>query len=507
MHGGDQRPMIGLDGCLVTLPDRTGDLFDPVDSFCQLLMVESAELVAELGSPVGFGVDGLGTAAGRCYVGPAPLNGSLRAWLAERGLPVATEPLVRIDRTRRVVVIDGPTVDDVDAAFQMLRTAVRGGVAECRLGLPGTPLDVLETIRQEVADTYPSFALRGLEWDTILHRHHNEILDSSASLPSLQRLFAELRDAHTWVRDTQTNARLPYRAWIEPGGGWLTHVPTWSGAWRAGVRAGDAIVDIDCQDWWDRTAATPRTRSVVTGHRWLAGTTGAARTLRSRRPDGEEIEWSESYALVPWHEPVSCSILESGTGHLRIRGWIFTPEWVAALDAAFTQLRDCPRLIVDLRGNAGGQLIAAQHFRDRFLTGPTEMGTIRFSIGDGRLSDPAPIVGTPSDSGFVWLKPVRFLIDRQTYSASEDAILGLGHLPHVDVVGEPSGGGSGRPRTIWLSDEIYATVSTALTFDRSGHCIEANGLRVDIPLPIDACFRDPVANPASGILSMADRAW
>ncbi len=341
----------------------------------------------------------------------------------------------------------------------------------------------------------------------MLSRHRDEILELGATLQSLQRLFACLRDAHTWVRDTRTNARLPYRAWIEPGAGWFAHVPTWSDAWRAGVRAGDGIVDVDCEGWWDRTAATPRTRSVVSGYRWLAGTTGAERTLRARRVDGQEIEWSETYAPAPWHEPISSSILESGSGYLRIRGWIFSPEWLAALDSAFGQLGDCPRLIVDLRGNVGGQLIAAQHFRDRFLTGLTELGTIRFSIGGGKLSDPAPITGTPLESSRRWHKPVRFLIDRQTYSASEDAILGLGGLPHVQVVGEPSGGGSGRPRTIWLSNDVHATISTALTFDRSGHCIEGHGPPVDVPLPIDVGFRDPVTNPASTILAMADRGW
>jgi len=34
-----------------------------------------------------------------------------------------------------------------------------------------------------------------------------------------------------------------------------------------------------------------------------------------------------------------------------------------------------------------------------------------------------------------------------------------------------------------------------------------SGPRCVVSLPIDARFRDPVANPASGILAMADRDW
>jgi carboxyl-terminal processing protease len=115
--------------------------------------------------------------------------------------------------------------------------------------------------------------------------------------------------------------------------------------------------------------------------------------------------------------------------------------------------------------------------------------------------------GSPAPGKRRWLKPVRFLVDRQTYSASEDAILGLGGLPHVQIVGEPTGGGSGRPRTLPLGNDMVATISTALTFDCAGRCIEANGLAVDIDLPIDAHFCDPAALPACAILELADAGW
>jgi len=48
----------------------------------------------------------------------------------------------------------------------------------------------------------------------------------------------------------------------------------------------------------------------------------------------------------------------------------------------------------------------------------------------------------------------------------------------VEVVGEPSGGGSGRPRSIPLLDDAVLTVSTALTFDHFGRCVEGRGIGV-----------------------------
>ena len=186
---------------------------------------------------------------------------------------------------------------------------------------------------------------------------------------------------------------------------------------------------------------------------------------------------------------------------------MLTPEWLGLLDAAFAGLAGCSRLIVDLRGNIGGQLIAALRFRDRFLLEPTVLGCVRFSMGDGLFSDPEPIVGEPAKDGPRWHKPMRFLVDRQTYSASEDAILGLGALPHVEIVGEPTGGGSGRPRSIHLSPEVTASVSTALTYDLRGRCIEGAGVAVDRALPMDEHYADPVAMPGSRILDLADSDW
>jgi carboxyl-terminal processing protease len=490
--------------CQVILPAEQDDPFSDVESLRRLLVAEAAELAAELGCLVTFAAgDQVPDVDCTFLVGPASLNPSIPG----AGVVPASEPTVTIDRTRSIVLVDGPTVNATTDAFQLLRTAIHSGECITAAFQPETASAIVDLLISEVWHTYPAFELRNLDWPEIVARHQASIRESDASLPSLQRLFAELQDAHTWVKDGSYGGRLPYRAWIEPGDAWFTHVPTWSTAWAAGVRPGDRILDCDRLDWWERTAATPRTRALTTGYRWLSGESGSTRAMKTQPPSGSTIEWTESIPPGFPYKPISWRILRSGTGYLRIRAWFHSREWLAAIDDAFQRLSTCPRLLVDLRGNAGGNLIAAQGFRDRFLTEETLLGHVRFSIGSGRLAEPAPIVGVPPSDGSQWLKPVRFLIDRQTYSASEDAILGLGGLPHVQIVGEPSGGGSGRPRTIQLRNGMFATISTALTYDRDGHCVEANGVPVDIDLPLDEHHRDPRRVPASTILDLADRHW
>ena len=219
------------------------------------------------------------------------------------------------------------------------------------------------------------------------------------------------------------------------------------------------------------------------------------------------MTWTETYGPVPWRLPIDWHVPPSGTGYLRIRGWMPTPEWLGKLHAAFADLEECPRLIVELRGNIGGQLIAALRFRDWFLIEETVLGSVRFSMGDGRLGEAEPMVGSPTATGPRWHKPVRFLVDRQTYSAPEEAILGLGDLPHVEIVGEPTGGGSGRPRTVRLAPDVAASISTALTYNTRGRWMEGAGVVVDRALSVDAHFADPVAMPGWRVLDQADAGW
>jgi carboxyl-terminal processing protease len=499
----DPRPFAGAAWCSVVLPDRAGDPFNPIDQFCQLLVNESAELEAELGCPVRFGDAG----GPRLFIGPATENPGLMEHLRSAGLPTTDEPVVWLEPDQEFAIVDGPDLAGTGDAFQLLRTAIRTGARETRPTSPSTPGDIIDTLLTEVPATWPAIAERGIDWGAAVERHRPGIVASGASLPSLQRLMATLGDAHSAARDPATNARLPYRAWIDGDTAHFTHVPTWSAGWAAGCRPGDAIVGVDACDWWERSGATPRSRAAVAGYRWLAGSVGETRTFHVNRQDGTGITWSETYQPAPWLSPVDWHIRPSGSGYLRIRGWLMSPTWIEALDSALRALSACPRLIVDLRGNIGGQLIAAQHFRDRFLTERTDLGTICFSLVHGGLSTASTMAGEPVRDRPCWRNPTRFLIDRQTYSASEDAILGLGGLPHVQIVGEPSGGGSGRPRTLALGTGTQATVSTALTSDRTGRVIEEAGIPVDIDLPIDAAFRDPREMPAAQILDMADRLW
>lgn len=442
----------------VVLPpqDRAGPgLRDIAD----LIRQETYEFEVELGAPV--------------EVSTAAPVGRPRLTLAVD--PDTATPTLTLDRERAELVAGGADLPGVIDAVNLLRT-LRTRRLTSITSAPVDDLDqALDVVEHEIATTYPSFGLRGLDWPA-LTRQHRPHVDAADPLPGLQRWVATLGDAHTHIREIPRHLPLPYTARVVDGRVRFGEVPEGTAASDAGVVTDDELLDVDVADLWSRTGAPAHLRPWDVGRRALSGAPGQALTVRVARQDGTVAQWSEVPTPEPWPEPIEVGRLASGTGYLRIRRW--TTDDAERLDEAVDELASAPRLIVDLRSNPGGQLVAATAFRSRFLSSPTRLGSIRFSTGDGSLSPPGPVIGEPSERRR-WWRPVRFLTDALTYSGSEDAILGLQQLPEVAVVGLPSGGGSGRARTMPLLPGTVLSVSTALTYDHAGRCVEDRGIHVD----------------------------
>jgi carboxyl-terminal processing protease len=188
---------------------------------------------------------------------------------------------------------------------------------------------------------------------------------------------------------------------------------------------------------------------------------------------------------------------------LQIGAWVPSAENQAAIDEAMESFAGAPGLVVDLRGNTGGNGQMAYAFRDRFLREEMRMGYVQFSEPGGQLGRRTAIHATPSPADKRWNGEVRFLTDPLTYSAAEDALLGLQGLDHVKILGMSSGGGSGRARTVRIFGDANLTVSSCLTFDRNGACIEGAGIPVDRPV----AMQDDWDDWTRALLAATDASW
>jgi carboxyl-terminal processing protease len=455
-----RQPFAGEPHAVVVLPAVDPTLGGEVE----LLELERAEFEAELGTSVELVPVDPGT-------GPR--------WLLEVDPEHQSPPSTWVEPP--LIISRAADVGGLFEAMSLLRTAVRRGepveATDCsELG------EAIERVVEEVGDTYPAFALRGLDWDEICARHVDRVRTAEDPLAALQTWLAELEDGHTWARAPAGN--LPYAVHLDDGATFV-RVREETAGHAAGIRSGWQLMSIDeapvdAAGWLARAAAPPHARALIAGRRLLAGPIGVHRTLTALSPTGDVVSWSEAPMPFPSGDLVTWARLASGGAYMRISAWIAHQGIDEAIDAALSELRACGSLILDLRGNPGGNLVLAAKTRARFLREPTALGSIRYSIGAGELSQPFPLVGEPAAADQRWPGRLVVLTDPLTFSASEDFLLGLQGLDHVTVVGQPSGGGSGRARVMRLLPGMTLMVSTALTYDREGHCVEGAGIPIDV---------------------------
>ena len=156
------------------------------------------------------------------------------------------------------------------------------------------------------------------------------------------------------------------------------------------------------------------------------------------------------------------------------------------LDEMLLYLSICNGLIIDVRGNGGGNLTTATKLAARFTNDKVLTGYILHKTGKGHsdFSDPEPIYLEPSNS-IRWQKPVVVLVNRHAYSATNDFINSMRYLPLVTLMGDKSGGGSGLPFSSELPNGWGVRFSASPHLDAEGQHIEF-GIDPDVKLDMDA---------------------
>lgn len=136
------------------------------------------------------------------------------------------------------------------------------------------------------------------------------------------------------------------------------------------------------------------------------------------------------------------------------------------LDQTLNRLAICDGLILDVRNNGGGNLTTAQKLASRFTNEKVLVGYMCHKKGPGHtdFSEPKPVFLEPSD-GTRWQKKVVVLTNRRSYSATNDFVNSMKLLPHVTILGDKTGGGSGLPFSSELPNGWSIRFSASPMFD------------------------------------------
>ena len=156
------------------------------------------------------------------------------------------------------------------------------------------------------------------------------------------------------------------------------------------------------------------------------------------------------------------------------------------LSDMLTHLRLTGGMILDIRGNSGGELTNTERLSQRFTNEKELVGYTCYKTGKGHddFSEPRAEYVEPSKS-IRWQKPVVLLINRSCYSAANTFVRNMKEFPLVTVMGDQTGGGSGLPFSSELPIGWSVRFSASPSFDARMQHIEF-GIKPDVSVSLDA---------------------
>jgi carboxyl-terminal processing protease len=279
--------------------------------------------------------------------------------------------------------------------------------------------------------------------------------------------------------------------------------PTGAAA-AAGLRPGDVLTAVDGHPVPLPTLTEPASPALdVAARLWTPAQLGwiadRARvlTLRVERPlTGQQF----SVALQPRASSynISARALAGGVGYVRIHGF-FTPATGQDAIAALRNLRPTRGVIVDLRGNTGGNPAGLVGLLSAFA----HDSVLAINVGrDGQRQ----LLHT-DDSVTLLGQQLVMLVDGGSLSAAEMAAADVRDVHLGRLVGERTAGvvaGAGLPFV--LDDGSVLAIDTAAAFGPDGEIVDDIGVPVDrqAPLPTAAQLsagQDPGISIALGELA------
>jgi len=149
------------------------------------------------------------------------------------------------------------------------------------------------------------------------------------------------------------------------------------------------------------------------------------------------------------------------------------------LDEVLTYMMTCRGLIIDIRGNGGGDLTNAERLASRFCHETTLVGYSQHKTGPGHgdFSPLEPRYLEPS-ANIRWHKPVCVLTNRHVFSAANEFTMYMKELPMATVVGDHTGGGAGMPFSSTLPNGWVVRFSAVPMYDARRQSTES-GLEPD----------------------------
>lgn len=291
-------------------------------------------------------------------------------------------------------------------------------------------LEVFEEIWKTINEKYYDASFHGTDWRAVRERYRplvEKAVSDNDFYVVLKQMVGELKDAHTrFHTPEQRRERERLQAvsaglsiFDVEGKPVVVGVEPDSDASRAGVQPGMIVLNIDgrpvaerLEEARARVAGTSSERAIrLRLYRMIVdGDPGTSLRLSLARADGSVFEVSLTRRVVPDSAVVISRRLPSDYGYIRLTLWKspIRKDFKHALE----QLRDVPGLVIDVRGNPGGEADEVVKIASLFYNTHVPFG--RFNKRSGRS-----IYLRTDDDDRVYRGPLAILVNEGSGSGSE----------------------------------------------------------------------------------------
>jgi len=250
-------------------------------------------------------------------------------------------------------------------------------------------------------------------------------------------------------------------------------------AGRAGVTAGSSILEID-----GRPTEGAGFEDLVEALRKKAGETSRLKLKSPEEP--KPVEVSLVHRLIEERSIADSRILNKakGVGYIRLAS--FGGNCAKEMEVSLDDLEDAgmKSLILDLRGNGGGDLHETVKILGLFVPPGTTVVTTR------SRNEPEEPLKTPERQRRKRDYPIVVLIDRMSASASELTAGALQDMKRATIIGELSFGKGSVQHIIPLGQGTAMRLTVATYHTPSGRTPHRVGITPDVPVKIGDADRD-----------------
>jgi hypothetical protein len=216
-------------------------------------------------------------------------------------------------------------------------------------------------------------------------------------------------------------------------------------------------------------------------------------TMRYRSPFETGAIYADSRVVFSRYVPTSHT---SASGHVRYGmatptvGYLSLPNftgsgWANEVDDAIKDLGAAESIVIDVRGNGGGNHALAPAIAGRFADRARTFGYLRRRDGPSHAdfaNYEAEVVEPAGDSRFNG--HVYVLADRRSFSTAEDFVLAMRSLPTVTVVGDTTAGASGGPIVRELANGWTYQLSEWIEYTPTFTTFEDSGISPDVVVQV-----------------------